>query len=59
MMNAQISKEGKLVITMDFDKAGKVSVSGRSLVHATTNGNKAVSLDGKVIYIGVNAYSKK
>ena len=59
MMNAQISKEGKLVITMDFDKAGKVSVSGKSLVHATTNGNKAVSLDGKVMYIGVNAYSKK
>jgi hypothetical protein len=58
-MNAQINKEGKLVVTLDFDKAGKMSVSGKSLVHATTNGNKPLSLDGKVIYIGVNAYSKK
>jgi len=59
MMNAQISKDGKLVITMEFSKEGKVSVSGKSLVHATTNGNKPLSIDGKVIYIGVNAYSKK
>ena len=58
-MNAQINKEGKLVVTLDFDKAGKMSVSGKSLVHATTNGNKPLSLDGKVIYIGINAYSKK
>ena len=58
-MNAQITKEGKLVITMDFDKTGRASASGKTKVHASTNGNKPISLDGKVVYIGVNAYSKK
>jgi hypothetical protein len=57
-MKAEI-KDGKLVITMDYDKKGSASMSGKSLVHASTRGNTPVSLDGKVVKIGVNAYSEK
>lgn len=57
-MKAEI-KDGKLVITMDYDKKGSESMSGKSLVHASTRGNTPVSLDGKVVKIGVNAYSEK
>jgi hypothetical protein len=57
-MKAEI-KEGKLVITLDYDKKGITSVSGKSMLHASTKGNTPVSLDGKVVKIGVNAYSEK
>lgn len=57
-MKAEL-KDGKLVITLDFDKAGKISGSGKSRVHASTNGNKVTTVDvnGKYVVIGVNAYT--
>jgi hypothetical protein len=57
-MKAEI-KEGKLVLTLDYDKKGTLSKSEKSMVHASTNGNLPVSVDSKVVYIGVNCYSKK
>lgn len=58
-MQVQI-KGNDLVITIPFNKKGKASASGKSLVHATTQGNKEteVEVNGKTLVIGVNAYTK-
>jgi hypothetical protein len=54
-------KGNVLVIEIPFDKKGKLSGSGKSLVHATTNGNKEteVEVGGKNLVLGINAYTKK
>lgn len=59
-MKVEIVKNN-LVITIPFDKKGSQSASGKSLVHATTSGNKTteVEVDGKPLVIGLNAYTKK
>lgn len=59
-MQAEIKKNGKgevLVITLDLQKPSP-STSGKTLVVASTHGNKATSLqvNGKTLTIGVNAY---
>jgi hypothetical protein len=48
-------------VEIPFDKKGKLSGSGKSLVHATTNGNKEteVEVGGKNLVLGINAYTKK
>lgn len=55
-------KDGKIVITMDYDRKGTPSKSGKTMVHASTRGNLPVSVkdgkDNKILSIGVNAYSK-
>lgn len=59
-VKAELSKDGKsLIITMPFDKKGSISKSGKSRVHASTNGNKDSDLevDGKPLTIGLNAYT--
>lgn len=57
-MKAELSKDGKqLVITIDYDAKGNPSASGKSMVHSSTNGNTAVAIDGKVLKIGVNAFT--
>lgn len=59
-MNAEL-KGGKLVITIDADeKATKVSTSGKSRIVASSGGNKmvAIKVQGKDVYIGLNAYIK-
>ena len=58
-MTAKI--EGKnLVITLPINKPLKPSTSGKSLVVASTNGNKEteVEVEGKRVVVGVNAYIK-
>jgi hypothetical protein len=61
-MNAIINKEGELVINMGKLNAHE-SKSGKSIVLASTEGNKSVPLtvDGKniVAKIGVNCYTDK
>lgn len=49
-------KDNKIIITLPIEPS--VSASGKSLVVASTKGNKtsAVSYEGKPIVIGVNAY---
>lgn len=58
-MQVQI-KGNDLIITIPFNKKGKVSASGKSNVHASTNGNKEteVEVNGKRLTVGVNAYTK-
>lgn len=58
-MNAKI-EGNNLVITIPM-QAPRPSASGKTLVVATTGGNKATSaiVDGKPITIGVNAYIAK
>lgn len=57
----QVSVKGnELIIVIPFDKVGRKSSTGKSMVHATTNGNKETTLDinGKNLIIGINAYTK-
>ena len=53
-------KDNKLVITLPL-QAPRPSASGKTLVVATTSGNKASTaiVDGKPVIVGVNAYIQK
>jgi len=51
-------KNGNVTITLPFDVKGTVSGSGKSLNHATTNGNVPVEIEGKIYSLGINLYSK-
>ena len=51
-------KNGDLVITIPMQEPTP-SASGKTMVVASSHGNKAVSVDGQVITIGVNAYIPK
>jgi len=59
-MKAEI-KGSDLVITIPFNKKGVASGSGKSMVHATTSGNKVTELEvnGKLLVLGLNAYTPK
>lgn len=50
--------DGKLIITIDAEKAPKPSASGKTLVVATSHGNQptTIQINGQVLKIGVNAY---
>ena len=56
-------KNGKLVITIDVTaaslKAAKPSATGKTLIVASSQGNKPIEIGGgKSVTIGVNAYIK-
>jgi len=59
-MNVEI-KNGNLVITLPMQNPPAPSASGKTLVVATTRGNKptTATVDGKPIVVGVNAYIPK
>ena len=59
MMDVQM-KSGKIVIIIDAEKKPQPSVSGKTLVVASSHGNQATSvqIDGKPLVVGVNAYIK-
>ena len=59
MIDVQM-KNGKIVITIDAEKKPQPSVSGKTLVVASSHGNQATSvqIDGKPLVVGVNAYIK-
>jgi len=54
-MEAHI-KDGKLIIVLSTNKPAVRSSSGKTLVLASTRGNKQVNINGQTVYIGVNAY---
>lgn len=58
-MKAEIKGE-KLHIEIDLDESRSPSASGKSIVVASTRGNKPTDLmvDGKPLVIAVNAYVK-
>ena len=60
MADIKAKVDGKnLVITIPFNAKGKASKSGKSMVHASTNGNVTTDLEvgGKMLTIGLNAYT--
>lgn len=56
-MTAEI-KDGKLVITLPLNPVPTPSATGKTLVVASSHGNRATTatVDGKPVTIGVNAY---
>ena len=57
-MNAKI-ENGKLIIELPVIDPPVPSKSGKTLIVATTHGNKRISVNGQgFITIGVNAYIK-
>lgn len=53
-------KGKKLLIEIDLDEPRKPSASGKSIVVASTRGNKTTELivDGQPLVVAVNAYVK-
>jgi hypothetical protein len=51
-------KNGSLIITMPINKKPKESSSGKTLIVASSGGNKEteVKVEGKPLFVGVNAY---
>lgn len=56
-MKAEI-KGKELIITLDYDKDGVASKSGKSKIHASTHGNQAITVAGRTLHVGANVYSK-
>ena len=56
-MNATVSKDG-MTLTVEIPISPRPSASGKSLVIASSSGNKATTAthDGKPIIVGFNAY---
>ena len=54
-------KNNKLVITIDVNAKPTPSASGKTLVVATSHGNQqtTVTIDGKPLIVGINAYIRK
>ena len=54
-------KNNKLVITIDVNAKPIPSASGKTLVVASSHGNQqtTVTIDGKPLIVGVNAYIRK
>ena len=48
-------KSNKLLITIDLSKKGKASASGKTMVVASTRGNKLI--DGTDFHLGLNLYT--
>ena len=55
MQNIKTAVKGdKLLITIDLSKKGKKSASGKTIVIASTRGNKPI--DGTDVTMGLNLY---
>ena len=54
-------KNNKLIITIDVNAKPTPSASGKTLVVASSHGNQqtTVTIDGKPLIVGVNAYIRK
>lgn len=60
-MNVKIEKQGTVdVLTVTIPIVKRPSSSGKTTVVASTNGNQptSVTVDGKVVILGLNAYIK-
>ena len=54
-MKAEI-KNNELIVTIPINDPPKPSASGKTLVLASTRGNKPVNIGKQTVYIGLNAY---
>lgn len=59
-MSATVTVKKDTIVIEIPRQSPAASKSGKSMVHATTNGNVATTaqIDGKPLHIGVNAYTK-
>lgn len=59
-MKAEI-KDGNLILTIPMNPTPVASASGKTLVVASTHGNQvtSVTVDGKPVAVGVNAYIRR
>jgi hypothetical protein len=61
-MTAKLDKQGNVdVITITLPISKRPSASGKTIVVASTNGNKPapIEIDGQTVIIGFNAYIKR
>ncbi len=49
----------KLTITVDLKAKATPSVSGKTMVIASTRGNQAIPFGDEVLHLGLNLYRKK
>ena len=60
MQNIKMNKTGtKLTIEIDLSVKGEPSGSGKSVVIASTRGNKVIPDTDDPIFIGVNCYKRR
>ncbi len=58
-ITATVSEDGKtLTLTLDISGPGELSASGKSMVVASTRGNKNIVTPDGTLTIGINAYRK-
>jgi hypothetical protein len=50
----EVTKDGKAIVTIDLNNRGGLSSSGKSIIVATTEGNKPIP--GTNVVIGINCY---
>lgn len=59
MKNVEIETKGtKIIITIDSANEFGPSASGKTIIIASTEGNQPVSVNGKVVTLGLNVYRK-
>jgi hypothetical protein len=60
MLEVSIDKKNNTMTIsgLIYDANGRPSSSGKTKILSTTGGAQAVSLDGKVISVSVNVYTK-
>jgi|TARA_B110000438_G_scaffold100696_1_gene99573 hypothetical protein len=51
-------KDNLLCIEIDTSQDFGLSGSGKSNIIASSSGNKAIEVDGRTIYLGLNLYEK-
>ena len=54
----EVTDEGKILIEVDGTKDFGPSSGGKSIIIASTSGNKKVMVDGEEVFIGLNIYRK-
>lgn len=60
MSNLEIKTEGNnIIITIDTTKTQGPSRSGKSMIVATTSGNKKIETPNGVVTLGINAYKPR
>ena len=59
-IQTKVDAKGILTITVDLNKEFGPSVSGKTIIVASTQGNQAIGTakSGEVVQVGVNVYRK-
>ncbi len=58
-VDIEVTKDGKLIITVDLTKTFGISGSGKSTIIASTQGNQSVVVPGREnVQVGLNVYTR-